>query len=74
MWFMPRTWMRRNGNESVEFQDASLPRYELESSAVELRNLGIRIIERSSVELKVCVKRRLHVCCGDSCQDTTSED
>jgi hypothetical protein len=39
--------------ESVEFRDASLPGYEFGSRGVELRNSGIRIIECSSVELKV---------------------
>jgi hypothetical protein len=36
-----------------QLRDASLPGYKLENRGNELRNWGIRIIECSSVELKV---------------------
>jgi hypothetical protein len=49
-------------SESVEFRDASLPVYELGSRKVESRNWGIRIIECSSVELKVWRRREDFTC------------
>jgi hypothetical protein len=42
--------LRSNGNESVEFREASLPGYEFGRRGVESRNSYIRIVECSSAE------------------------
>jgi hypothetical protein len=52
---VPRGYKKGKGDrfKAVEFRDASLPGYKLGIRLTELRNRDIRIIEFSSVDLKV---------------------
>jgi hypothetical protein len=48
--------------ESVEFRNASLPGYELGNGEIELRNWGVRFIERNSVQPAVGLWREGFMC------------